>query len=291
MTTLLLGVDGGGTACRARLCEPSGRVLGEGAGGPANIRFGLEESFAAAREAALQCLAAAGLNGGHLERLVACLGLAGAEEPQLRDAAQRLAHPYRATLVTSDAHVACVGAHGGGDGAVIVVGTGSAGWAIVGGKQHRVGGWGFPVSDEGSGSWLGCEAVRRTLWAHDGRIAATPLLDALARHFAGDPHRIVGWMHDARPRDFASLAPLIVEHAARGDAVGSELMRMAAGHVDAMARRLIACGAPKLALAGGLAPALTPWLGSETRRRQVTPAGDALDGALSLARARAASLP
>ena len=32
-TKLILGVDGGGTRCRARLGEPSGAILGKGSGG------------------------------------------------------------------------------------------------------------------------------------------------------------------------------------------------------------------------------------------------------------------
>ncbi len=35
----LLGIDGGGTQCRARLARPSGKTLGEGVAGPANIHI------------------------------------------------------------------------------------------------------------------------------------------------------------------------------------------------------------------------------------------------------------
>ncbi len=285
--TLLLGVDGGGTLCRARLADASGRVLGEGAGGPANLRFGLEESFEAARTAAMQCLGAADLSSTALERTVACLGFAGAGEPALLAAAQNHAHPYRDMTVTTDAHIACIGAHGAGDGGVVVIGTGSCGWAIVGGEQLRAGGWGFPFSDEGSGAWLGAEAARRVLWAHDGRSPWTEVLRALFARFQSDPHLIVGWMTQAKPRDFASFAPLVVDHAARGDTTAKELMQRAAGHIDSLARRLLAAGAPALALVGGLAAALAPYLPQETRRRLINPQRDALDGALHLASAHA----
>ena len=40
MTDLFIGVDAGGTRCRARLVDQAGTVLGEGQGGPANIRLG-----------------------------------------------------------------------------------------------------------------------------------------------------------------------------------------------------------------------------------------------------------
>ena len=89
------------------------------------------------------------------------------------------------------------------------------------------------------------------------------------------------------PRDFAELAPLVVHHALQGDRVACDLMRAAARHVDALAKRLCAIGVQRIALAGGLSSSLEPWLGSETKRRLVPAAGDALTGALWLARAEA----
>lgn len=288
-TALLLGVDGGGTGCRARLTDVNGQVLGEGTGGPANIRFGIKESFSAVLQATDMCLDQAGLSLQGSE-IVACLALAGASEPTHLAAARTYNLPFAHTLLTTDAHAACFGAHGGKNGGIIVVGTGSVGWGIVGNREHRVGGWGFPVSDEGSGAWLGCEAVRRVLWAYDGRIAWTGLTKSLLERFEGDPHAIVRWMGQARPRDFGSLAPAIIAYAGRGDPVGRELMQDAARHVDVMAQRLAALGVPRLALSGGLAPSIEPWLAASTRELLVAPLGDALSGALLLARLEAEAL-
>lgn len=286
---LLLGVDGGGTSCRARLCALSGDILGEATAGAANLRLGVEQSLSAVRNAAAQALDQAGLTRPHLARVVACLALAGAREPEYLAAAQAHPHPFRKVMVTTDAHAACVGAHGHRDGGVIVVGTGTVGWAIIRGQTCRVGGWGLPVSDEGSGAWLGCEALRRVLWALDGRTAWTGLLRALAAEFASDPHAIVRWTQTASPRDFGSLAPRVFDHAASGDPAAEELMHLAARHIDALATRLKAFGATRLALVGGCAPFLRSWLGEETKAHLVEPLGDALSGALQLARAAAQS--
>jgi glucosamine kinase len=285
---LFLGVDGGGTRCRARLCDGSGHVLGEGLAGPANVRLGLDDSLQAVRDATRQCLAKAKL-AIEDPPIVACLALAGVTEPAELRAIEKHAHPFRHTIVTTDAHAACVGAHGGKDGGIIVAGTGTVAWAILAGRHHRVGGWGFPVSDEGSGAWLGCEAVRRALWAHDGRAAWTDLLQDVFARFGGDPHAIVRWMGSAKPRDFATLAPRVVEHALRGDPAGAELMRLAAAHIDALAERLEAMGVPRWALAGGLAPSIGPWLGPRTTCRLVPAMADAVSGALRLARESARS--
>jgi glucosamine kinase len=284
---LLLGVDGGGTRCRVRLCASSGQRLGEAVAGPANIRFGLEQSFSAVFDATAECLNQAGLSSGDLSKIVACLALAGASEPDELVAAQQHGHPFAKTVVTNDAHAACVGAHGGRDGGIIIIGTGSIGWAQLGGRPYRVGGWGWPMSDEGSGAWLGAEALRRVLWAHDGRIPWTALSQSIFHQFHADPHAIVRWGAQAAPRDFAALAPRVVEEAARNDVAAIELMRLAGRHVGSLADRLIAFGATRLALTGGLAPFVESWLPEETRQHLVSPEGDALEGALSLARAAA----
>jgi glucosamine kinase len=282
---LFLGVDGGGTRCRARLADGSGHILGEGAAGPANIRLGLEASFTEVLRAARQCLSEAGLGVEAIMRIFACLALAGASEARELDTARASTLPFRRTVITSDAHAACVGAHGGQDGGVIVIGTGSVGWAILGGRQYRVGGWGLPLSDEGSAAWIGREALRTALRAHDGRIARTPLLQRLLDEFASDPYAIVRWADAARPTEFGRFAPLVVEHAAQEDHAAVELMQHAARHIDALAARLMELGADRIALMGGLAPHLESWLMPQTRQYLVQPEGDALDGALRLARA------
>ena len=167
-------------------------------------------------------------------------------------AAREHPHPFHKAIITTDAHAACIGAHGERDGGIIIAGTGTVGWAFVRGKIYRVGGWGLPLSDEGSGAWLGSEALRRVLWAWDSRAPWTPLLRTLFANFGENPHAIVGWTATATPRDFGSFAPLIVDHAVNGDLAGIELMKSAAAHIDALAERLIAGGADRLALVGGL---------------------------------------
>ena len=283
----LLGVDGGGTQCRARLADMNGVTLAEAVGGPANIRFGLEESLSTVFRVSAHCLEAASLSQQDSHRITACLALAGASEPSHGAAAAQHPHPYREVLVTTDARAACVGAHRGSEGGIVIVGTGSIGWAELGARHIRVGGWGLAVSDEGSGAWLGREALRRLLWAHDGRAPWSRLLTILFDRFRSDPHAIVRFSADARPRDFGALAPVVADCAAANDPVATELMRRAGGHADALARGLIARGATRLALMGGLARKIEPWLAEDTRHHLVAPKGDALDGALLMAAASA----
>jgi glucosamine kinase len=288
-TALLLGVDGGGTGCRARLIDLKGQIRGEGTAGPANVRFGIADSFAAVLRATDEALGQAGLTLEEAD-IVGCLALAGASEPTHLAAARAYQLPFRRTIITTDAHAACVGAHGGKDGGIIIVGTGSVGWGVVNGREYRVGGWGFPISDEGSGAWIGCEAARQVLWAYDGRRRWSGLLKKVLERFDGDPHAIVRWMGAARPRDFASLAPLVLEYATRDDAAAHQLMRAAAAHIDVIAARLAALGVARLALAGGISNSIEPWLAPSTQEHLVPPQGDALSGALQMARQEAQAL-
>jgi glucosamine kinase len=195
--------------------------------------------------------------------------------------------PFRSAILTTDAQAACTGAHAGEDGGIIIAGTGSIGWARGDGRHLRVGGWGFPISDEGSGAWIGCEAIRRTLAAFDGVASWTPFLTAVFDRLGSDPRRIVHWTGTARPRDFAALAPIVVEHAQVGDSEAVALIGRAAHHIDAIAGRLMHLGVRRVAIMGGLADTLRPLLSMETTAILVEPAGDALSGALLLARVEA----
>jgi glucosamine kinase len=286
-----LAVDGGGTRCRARLYNESGKPLGEAESGGANLNYGLNEAFASVFDATFRSLAHAHLTPRDFPRVTACLALAGATEPAEEAAAKLERQVFGRAILTSDAHAACIGAHDGADGGVVVVGTGSIGWAIVNSRQHRVGGWGLPMSDEGSGAWIGREVLRRVLMACDGRLGWTPLLRAAFERYDSAPYRIVQAAARATPRDFGALAPLVVDYASRGDEATLTILREAAHHVDGIANRLIALGAPRLALAGGVSPHLEPLLARSTRQRLVTPIGDPLYGAFLLARAAATSAP
>ncbi len=280
---LFLGIDGGGTRCRARLRDESGRMLGEGTGGAANINLDPALVWKSILNACKGALAQAALDEGALRNAHAGLGLAGSSQRRAAERILAYGHPFKAVTLTTDAHIAWLGAFGGKDGAILILGTGSCGYAVIQGRRHYVGGWGFQVSDEGSGAALGRELLRRTIWAQDGRIAATPLSNAVGAQI-GDCEAISDWAGQARPADYARFAPMIVEHARRGDRLGLALVEEAAAAIAVMAQRLVALGSPGLCLVGGLAEPLRPWLPSSLDHAIVAPVSDAMDGAIALAR-------
>ncbi|MCB5174279.1 BadF/BadG/BcrA/BcrD ATPase family protein [Microvirga lenta] len=281
---LFLGIDGGGTKCRARLRDDKGNLLGEGSGGPSNIRLDPDLVWNSILTACREAVRQAGLQEEDLRRIPAGMGAAGAGQKSAVERLLSRPHPFASFAIDTDAHTAWLGAFGGGDGAILIVGTGSCGYGCVGGRRQYVGGWGYEISDEGSGAAIGREILRRTIWAYDGRIPATPLSRTVLAEFNDDPEILVDWVGKARPSDYARYAPLVLEHAQRRDPIGLELIRNAADEMAQIATRLLDLGAPALCIFGGLAEPLRPWLPPPLQHAIVPPAADALDGAILLGR-------
>jgi glucosamine kinase len=278
-----IGVDGGGTGCRARLVDGAGTVLGAGVAGPATVRQGVEAAFAAVLEACRQAAREAGWDVADLAKVAAGIGLAGIGRIGALAAIQALPHPFASIRFASDVETACLGAHSGRDGGIVIVGTGTSGLAVVGDRRVRVGGYGFPISDEGSGADLGLKAIRLSLRAGDGRAMPTALTRAVLARFNSEPAEAVAWMDRATATDYATFAPLVLRHADGGDPVGRRIVQEAADDIDQLVRTLVEAGAPRVALIGGLATPIEPWLAPDVRRRLAPLEGDAVDGALLLA--------
>jgi glucosamine kinase len=279
-----IGIDGGGTGCRARIEDAQGRALGQGTAGPAATRIGAEKAMQAVREASMAAAADAGLPPDVLAGASAAVGLAGMDRKGAREALSGCPHPFRSVVYASDANIACLGAHGGRDGGIVVVGTGSVGFARVKGRERRIGGYGFPISDEGSGAELGLQAVRLALRAQDGRVAPSAFLLEMMGRLGPDAPTLVAWAEQATATEYASLAPLVLGHAEAGDPSATEIVTEAARHVDVIIHSLLEFGAPRISLLGGLAPWLTQWLAPDVRHFLSPPEGDAVAGALLLAR-------
>jgi glucosamine kinase len=277
---LFIGIDGGGTSCRARLRDASGRLLGEGKGGPSNARLDPALVMGSILTASRAAVAAAGLAETELRRAHAGFGLAGAN---LKSACERLLaqeNPFASIVVETDAYVAWLGAHQGDDGAILILGTGSCGLAVVGGRQFDVSGWGAEVGDEASGQMIGREAIRRALWAHDGRAEPTPLSDAILRHFDGSAENVVAFATTARPADYASFVPVVLEYEEKRDPLALAIVAIAVTDAAKIANRLLDVGAPSLCLIGGLADFYAERLPPPIKARLKAPKSDAMDGAI-----------
>src|SRR3954464_15580483 len=285
-STTYLGIDGGGTRCRARIEDENGRVLGEASAGPATTRMGVEKiwrSILAATEAAA---AQGGLTRDDFARMHAGIAVAGFYRRGAEAALKASTHPFAAINFISDGLAACIGAHSGANGAIVVAGTGSVGVGLLEGREIRIAGYGFPVSDEGSGADIGLQVVRLALRAADRRGELTPLLSEVLGGFDHDPYQAVAWSEEARPADYAAFAPIVMRHADRGDPVGRRVVERAADAIGDLLDLFLARGIDRLSLVGGLADAIAPWLTPDLRERLKRPDADAAAGALLLARGR-----
>lgn len=286
---LFVGVDGGGTRCRIRIRAADSALLGEAQGGFANLYSDKETAIATIQATIAEALTKAKLTEQDRQRMHVGLGLAGAVTEETTTAVHRALASFASVSVDVDAYAACLGAHDGADGGIVIAGTGSAALALVGGQRHWIGGFGFPLGDQGSGAIIGRGALRRAALSLDNLIAASPLLDGILDEFKRDRDAFAEWARHALPRDYASFAPRIFAAAAHGDRYGIELVEDAARAIDRLARELHARGTPRIALVGGLAKPLSSYLPQALRPILTDAKREPLDGAIMMAR-RAAGM-
>lgn len=279
-----IGLDGGGTTSRARLTDGDGHVLGEGVSGSSNLTLGADISAASIRAACDAAIAAAATNNITYAQIHAGFGLAAANVPELVAALREVRFGFASMNLASDAVIACLGAHGGADGAILIVGTGSQGLALIKGETKTIGGWGFLVGDDGSGAQLGRAAVRAALRAHEGWGPASPLTVQIMTRFNANPVDMVIWAAQATPRDYGLFAPWVLEARSKGDRVALALINQSLTHVSAMIAALVELGESRVALMGGLAKTYEEMLPRDVRAHLIRPQADALQGALLLAR-------
>jgi glucosamine kinase len=243
MTELAVGVDIGGTSCRAMAVSPTGAVLGRGAGEGGNPNSHPPE-VAASRVATT--IAAAVPAGGSV---VACLlGVAGASkfsDPAIVSVFESALRDVGVACridVVSDAEVAFASATAAPAGTVIVGGTGSVAARIVDRRKTSwYGGWGWLLGDEGSAYWIGRQAVRSTLRLLEGDGAPGPMaLAVLAEAFSSSEtsfedvpwrrhtiNRLITAANAEPPIRLARFASLVSTHAS-ADPVAASIVKEAA---------------------------------------------------------------
>lgn len=285
MCDYLIGIDGGGTSCRAAVADATGRILGVAKSGSANIMTAPDTALANIAKASRAAFSNAGLDPELISSASAFLGLAG------NNAAETVAYveprlPFARSIIESDGLVALQGALGDGDGAVAILGTGSIFIARCGTDIHYIGGYGFHVGDFGSGAKLGQRALEEALLAHDGIIPMTPLTESVMAEFDHQPPRLVAFSNKAKPVDYGRFAPRIFEFAAAGDRTALRIIRDAGDQIDAALDRVAEItNGGRVSLLGGLAPLYPPYLAPRHRNRLVEAQADALTGAIALAKA------
>ncbi|HNW59268.1 MAG TPA: BadF/BadG/BcrA/BcrD ATPase family protein [bacterium] len=269
MAKRIIGLDGGGTKTQGVMIDAQGGLLARVVGESSNIQaIGPERLGENLSALVHELTAAAGCTSGEVDHLYA--GLAGAGRPADREAisaqvtSRGLAKKH---TIDTDAAAALAGAFGGGPGIIVISGTGS----ICFGKDekgtlYRCGGWGFKLGDEGSGYYIGQQALIAALKDLDGRGPKT----VLRRHYEdkyglSSVDMIISRVYSDQidRTEIASNAPAVFAAAEAGDAAARQIIESAGREIG----RLVAGAARRMGRAGReVAVAL---IGSIFHQRQV----------------------
>ncbi len=278
-----IGIDGGGTGSRAQAELESGARTQIVTGGAANVASDPRAALAEITRLLARVHAEA-KELGAVGRVTIVMGLAGVVESGAEEMLRR-ALALADLKIMGDVDIALAGAFMGDDGIVVTVGTGSVVAGARDGQVRRLGGYGLTLGDEGSGAWIGREALRRALRARDGLTPDGALPQALWQRF-GSLAEVIGFASTARPADFASLAPLVLEQDRAHCPVAGAILDQGCAWLRAAITRLQAGDAEMpVAPLGGLGPALLERMARQGDVfRLVMPKGSALDGAIWRAR-------
>lgn len=259
----LLAVDGGGTKCLAVLIDDDGNRVGQGRAGSCNYQgIGRE---AAAQEIRLAIEAAVAEWGGRqkhqskhtqasdmdMEVECAVFGLAGLDTEydrriliqMVEEVLSQLRIKVKYLVVENDGFAALLGATGGQPGILVIAGTGSIVYGInEQGMTARAGGWGHRVGDEGSGYWIGKQAIVSILKAEDGRGETSRLGELILTHLGlTAPEALFNWVYgsDYAVEKVGELSRLVSQAAAEGDHVARQILTVAGSELYLGAKAVI----------------------------------------------------
>src|SRR6202142_2718187 len=242
-TSYFLGFDGGGTKTECVLVNSEGAVLVRVTAGPSNpIRTGYMRAWFSLSEAADSVLARQKLKAGNISAV--CAGLGGAGRPGV---AKRIttffdrSFPNAQVRVTTDLEIALEAAFGGGDGIILLAGTGSAAFGRdANGRAARAGGRGPWFSDEGSAFDIGRRAFAAVVRAEENRGPQTALSAQMLKWLGcNEWTRVLDWVVKNPDDVFPRIFPLVGELGDKGDAVACEILNTAAASLGDLAHSVI----------------------------------------------------
>lgn len=283
MSFYYVGIDGGGTSCRARIRNSVGNLIGEAKSGSANILLGVDVAMASILQAIKEAAQQGGLSESDFSQMHVGLALAGAEQKSAWKTFMEQSHPFASITLNTDAYGACIGAHNGDNGAIMIAGTGSCGIYLQDGQQHVVGGREFPISDQGGGAVMGLHLIQQVLLAEDGIREKTPLSEHVMSHFNHSIDDIVAWSKQAIPKDYGQFSPAIFEFAHKADPLALDMLKQTATDIEMFLMALNRRGATRICLMGSIAERIVKWLSPPVQQWIVEPQFDAIEGAIMFA--------
>jgi N-acetylglucosamine kinase-like BadF-type ATPase len=267
---IYLGIDGGGSKTSCLIGDETS-VLGTGTAGGSNVvRVGEVQGRQSLASAIRQACTVANLKPSDITRV--CVGLAGAARSEVSQPVRTMISEiisgegeHRSIdadeiTVVGDMVIALEAAFGDGPGVIVIAGTGSIAYGRSReGQIARAGGWGFAVSDEGSGHWIGRTALASSLRAWDeNQTEHPPMLDGLMKSWKTETReKLVMAANATPPPDFAALFPSVLALADSGDPIARDVLTEAGTQLADVAgiviRRLFADSASvQVAMSGGV---------------------------------------
>lgn len=243
-----LGIDGGGTKTRCALGDDTTVLAISMSGGSNVVRVGEAQAREALQSAVGHACATAKIAPDQIRNI--CIGAAGAARPEIAAKIRSILAEFTpaAVEVVGDMVIALEAAFGRDSGVIAIAGTGSIVWGRdAAGLTARAGGWGFAISDEGSGHWIGRRAISAILQIHDeGKQTALSALVLQAWNLT-TLDELVQTANASPPPDFPRLFPVVLRAAEQGDAAARGLLAEAATHLanlTAMVIRRLAAASP-----------------------------------------------
>jgi len=253
---IFLGIDGGGSKTACAVGDESSVLATSVAAGSNIVRVGEERAREALHTAIRQACGSAGIAASEIRG--ACVGMAGAARPEINGIVERIVAellPGKIEVV-GDMEIALEAAFGAGPGIVVIAGTGSIAYGRnAEGETARAGGWGFAVSDEGSGHWIGRRAVSVALRAMDDE-GGSGLYDAIRKEWGTSTlEEFVRTANVTPVPDFAALFPAIVAEA-ESDSLAADVLHSAGAELAALGliivRKLFPDLIAQVAMSGGV---------------------------------------
>jgi N-acetylglucosamine kinase-like BadF-type ATPase len=224
-----LGIDGGGTKTRCVLADEKTVLARSMTGGCSVIRVGEQKAREALHAAIRQVCDASKISPDKVRAV--CIGVTGAARHAIAEKIQGIVGELISdgTLtkieVIGDHEIALEAAFGAGAGVIAIAGTGSIVFGRnAAGQTARAGGWGFAVSDEGSGYWIGRRAISAVLNARDRGLDTALVAMVLDAWKIVTIDELVQQANATPPPDFPRLFPMVLRAADAGDTVALELL-------------------------------------------------------------------
>ncbi len=268
-----IGIDAGGTHCRASLFNQAGDTLGVGSANAANVftNFAMAmQQIDIAIDAAIDNALTNALNNElmytqsdrinasllHIEKseLIVGAGCAGGHTSKAEQLLRDWKHPYKHFFMTSDLHASCLAANKGEDCVVIITGTGSSIAHFQHGKLTQYGGHGFIHGDDASGAWLGLNGVQLLLKSYDGLLKDDVFCEAILKAInCNNVNQVLNHFTQKNAKDYAAIAPDILALCRDGNITATTLVNEGLEYLASILVKNKLVDSSSIFITGGLA--------------------------------------